>query len=150
MSFKSNKVKLMKIKENAIIPAQATKGSAGLDLYACIEEPINLNAGESVLIPTGIAVELPNNEMAAFIFARSGLATKYGISLTNGVGVVDSDYRGEICVGLRNFGKENYVIEKNERIAQMVIMPVISAIFSECEALNKTDRGNGGFGSTGK
>ena len=88
--------------------------------------------------------------MAAFIFARSGLATKYGISLTNGVGVVDSDYRGEICVGLRNFGKENYVIEKNERIAQMVIMPVISAIFSECEALNKTDRGNGGFGSTGK
>lgn len=150
LSFKSNKVKLMKIKENAIIPAQATKGSAGLDLYACIEEPINLNAGESVLIPTGIAVELPNNEMAAFIFARSGLATKYGISLTNGVGVVDSDYRGEICVGLRNFGKENYVIEKNERIAQMVIMPVISAIFSECEALNKTDRGNGGFGSTGK
>ena len=150
LSFKSNKVKLMKIKENAIIPAQATKGSAGLDLYACIEEPINLNAGESVLIPTGIAVELPNNEMAAFIFARSGLATKYGLSLTNGVGVVDSDYRGEICVGLRNFGKENYVIEKNERIAQMVIMPVISAIFSECEALNKTDRGNGGFGSTGK
>lgn len=150
MSFKSNKVKLMKIKENAIIPAQATKGSAGLDLYACIEEPINLNAGESVLIPTGIAVELPNNEMAAFIFARSGLATKYGISLSNGVGVVDSDYRGEICVGLRNFGKENYAIEKNERIAQMVIMPVISAIFSECEALNKTDRGSGGFGSTGK
>ena len=150
MSFKSNKVKLMKIKENAISPARATKGSAGLDLYACIEEPINLNAGESVLIPTGIAVELPNNEMAAFIFARSGLATKYGISLSNGVGVVDSDYRGEICVGLRNFGKENYAIEKNERIAQMVIMPVISAIFSECEALNKTDRGNGGFGSTGK
>mgnify|MGYP002212602478 FL=1 len=150
LSFKSNKVKLMKIKENAIIPARATKGSAGLDLYACIEEPINLNAGESVLIPTGIAVELPNNEMAAFIFARSGLATKYGISLSNGVGVVDSDYRGEICVGLRNFGKENYAIEKNERIAQMVIMPVISAIFSECEALNKTDRGNGGFGSTGK
>ena len=143
-------LKIKKIRKNAIIPKRATSGSAGLDLYACIEEPINLNAGESVLIPTGIAVELPNNEMAAFIFARSGLATKYGISLSNGVGVVDSDYRGEICVGLRNFGKENYAIEKNERIAQMVIMPVISAIFSECEALNKTDRGNGGFGSTGK
>lgn len=143
-------IKLMKIRKNAIIPVRATKGSAGFDLYACVEEPINLNVGESVLIPTGIAIELPSVEMAAFIFARSGLATKYGISLSNGVGVVDSDYRGEICVGLRNFGKENYIIEKNERIAQMVIMPVVSAVFSEKELLNETDRGSGGFGSTGK
>lgn len=150
MEIKPKKVKLMKIRENAIIPVRATKGAAGLDLYACVEEPINLNAGESVLVPTGIAIELPSSEMAAFIFARSGLATKNGISLSNGVGVVDSDYRGEICVGLRNFGTKSYTIEKNERIAQMVIMPVVSAIFFECEVLNETDRGSGGFGSTGK
>ncbi len=143
-------IKLMKTRKNAIIPVRATKGSAGFDLYACMEEPINLSVGESVLIPTGIAIELPSSEMAAFIFARSGLATKYGISLSNGVGVVDSDYRGEICVGLRNFGTENYIIEKNERIAQMVIMPVIPAVFSENKILNGTDRGSGGFGSTGK
>lgn len=150
MNFKSNEVKIIKVKESALIPVRATKGAAGFDLYACINESVNLKPGESVLIPTGIAIELPNNEMAAFIFARSGLATKHGISLSNGVGVVDSDYRGEVCVGLRNFGPENYVIEKNERIAQMVIMPVIPAVFSESVNLNDTDRGKGGFGSTGK
>lgn len=150
LSFKANEVKIMKVNENAIIPERATKGAAGFDLYACIKEPINLKAGESVLIPTGIAIELPSNEMAAFIFARSGLATKHGISLSNGVGVVDSDYRGEICVGLRNFGTDSYVIEKNERVAQMVIMPAIPATFSESVNLDETDRGKGGFGSTGK
>lgn len=150
MSFEADEIKIMKVDENAIIPVRATKGAAGLDLYACVKEPINLKAGDSVLIPTGIAIELPNNEMAAFIFARSGLATKHGISLSNGVGLVDSDYRGEICVGLRNLGADSYVIEKNERIAQMVIMPIIPAVFSESVNLNETDRGKGGFGSTGK
>lgn len=146
----TTKIKLMKIKKNAIVPSRATSGAAGFDLYACIDEKINIKAGESVLVPTGIAVELPNSDMAAFIFARSGLATKFGISLSNGVGVVDSDYRGEICVGLRNFSTETYTIEKNERVAQMIIMPVISTNLVESEFLGQTDRGSGGFGSTGK
>lgn len=146
----TKKIKLAKKRENAVIPRYATKGAAGLDLCACIEEPIILEAGASVLIPTGIAIELPDNEMGAFIFARSGLATKFGISLANGVGVVDSDYRGEICVGLRNFGKEDYTIEKNERIAQLVFMPVVPVNLEDVEILSESQRGEGGFGSTGK
>lgn len=142
--------KINKKRKNAIIPERATPGSAGFDLYACIDEDLTLSPGQSTLIPTGIAIELPNNNTAAFIFARSGLATKHGISLSNGVGVVDSDYRGEIYVGLRNFSSNEYVIQKNERIAQMIIMPIISSSLIEVSSLNDTVRGNGGFGSTGK
>lgn len=145
-----NEIKIVKKQKNAIIPTKATSGSAGFDLYACIKEDVCLNVGESILIPTGIAIELPNSQMAAFIFARSGLATKFGISLSNGVGVVDSDYRGEICVGLRNFGKDKYIIKKNERVAQMIIMPVIKSKLIEQTALNETERGQHGFGSTGR
>ncbi|MDP4120084.1 MAG: dUTP diphosphatase [Bacillota bacterium] len=145
-----NQIKIMKIKENAKIPVCATKGSAGMDLYACISEPITLEAGESVLVPTGIAIALPNEDCAAFVFARSGLAINHGIGLSNGVGVVDSDYRGEICVGLCNLSSEPYTIMPDDRIAQMVIMPVLNFLISEVDSLDDTQRSSGGFGSTGK
>lgn len=144
------KINMIKKRNNAIIPNRATEGSAGLDLYACIDEDIILKAGESKLVPTGIAVELPTNEMAAFIYARSGLSTKFGVTLANGVGVVDSDYRGEIFVGLINLSTNDYIIKKNERIAQMIIMPICNVYIVEVDKLKETTRGDGGFGSTGK
>lgn len=143
-------IKVQKKREGAIIPQRATAGAAGMDLYACIDEDITIKAGESALVATGIAIELPSKEMAAFVFARSGLATKFGIALANSVGVVDSDYRGEIYVSLRNFSAKDYTVKQNERIAQMIIMPVLPVSFCEVESLEGTVRGEGGFGSTGK
>lgn len=143
-------VKIKKLKENAVLPKRATEFSAGTDLYACIEEPIVLKPSELAKIPTGIAIELPRGDLAAFLFARSGLGVKHGITLSNGVGVVDSDYRGEICVGLCNVSDKPYTIQPNERIAQMVIMPVVLADFTEVNELGDTQRGTGGFGSSGK
>ncbi len=142
-------LKIKKLKENAVIPKRATSGSAGIDLYACIDEPLTINSGDLVKIPTGIAIELPNNEMAAFVFARSGLGVKYGISPSNAVGVIDSDYRGEICVGLTNHGKEPFVIEPQTRIAQLVVMPVLPLPIMEVNELNDSERGDNGFGSSG-
>lgn len=142
-------LKIKKLKENAVIPKRATSGSAGIDLYACIDEPLTINSGDLVKIPTGIAIELPNNEMAAFVFARSGLGVKYGISPSNAVGVIDSDYRGEICVGLTNHGKEPFVIEPQTRIAQLVVMPVLPLPIMEVNELSDSERGNNGFGSSG-
>lgn len=143
-------VKVKKLRENAVLPHRATEGSAGADLYACIDEPILLEPGRLVMIPTGIAIELADKGMAAFLFARSGLGVKHGITLSNSVGVVDSDYRGEVCVGLCNVSSEPYTITPNERIAQMVIMPVVCADYVEAQELGDTERGAGGFGSTGK
>lgn len=143
-------LKIKKLKENARIPARVTSGSAGMDLYACIEEPVTVNPGEKAVIPTGIAIALPSPELGAFIFARSGLAIKHGIGLLNAVGVIDSDYRGEICVGLINQLSEPYTIAPDERIAQMIIMPVSLIPVEEAEELDETERGAGGFGSTGK
>ena len=131
------------------IPAYATPGSAGLDLRACIDAPIILKAGERVLIPTGIAIELPNAQTVALVFARSGLAIRHGLGLSNGVGVIDSDYRGEISVGLINQGEQDYEILPGERIAQLVVMPVIQPELELTETLSDTERGAGGFGSTG-
>ena len=145
-----NTFKIKKLRDNAKIPFRATEGSAGMDLYACIDEPVTLGGGEKAVIPTGIAIELPSGELAAFVFARSGLAIKHGIGLLNSVGVIDSDYRGEICVGLINQLKEPYAIQPNERIAQLVIMPVSLIAPVEAESLDETERGAGGFGSTGK
>lgn len=139
-----------KLSEHAIAPKRATAGSAGYDLCACISEPIILNPGKRTSIPCGVAIELPSNKYAAFIFARSGLGVKKGITLSNGVGVVDSDYRGEIGVGLCNLSEEAYTIQPGERIAQMVIMNVETPMLNLCENLNETSRGEGGFGSTGK
>lgn len=142
-------LKIRKVSENAVIPKRATGGSAGLDLCACMDKPITLNGGETALIPTGLAIELPSAKYGAFVFARSGLAIKHGIGLLNSVGVIDSDYRGEIKVGVINQISEAYTIEPGERVAQMVIMPVSMMPVVEVETLGETDRGAGGFGSTG-
>lgn len=142
-------LKIRKVSENAVMPKRATGGSAGLDLCACIDAPITLKGGETALVPTGLAIELPSADYGAFVFARSGLAIKHGIGLLNSVGVIDSDYRGEIKVGLINQINEAYTIEPGERIAQMVIMPVSMMPVEEVDALGETDRGAGGFGSTG-
>lgn len=138
-----------KLNPAAVIPQRATAGSAGLDLKACLTEPVTLKKGEHAVIPTGLAVKVEEG-FAAMLFARSGLAVKHGIGLLNGVGVVDSDYRGEICVGVINQFEEPYTIEPGERIAQMVVMPVSLAPVLEVESLDETDRGAGGFGSTGR
>lgn len=142
-------MKVKKLRENAIIPKSATKGSAGLDLYAAIETELTIEPGKRVLIPTGIAAEIPEGT-AGFIFTRSGLGIKKGIHVTNGVGVIDSDYRGEIHVGLHNLSDEAYTISPQERIAQLIIMPYFAVDIIETESLNSTERGDGGFGSTGK
>lgn len=141
---------IKKLRENAKIPFRATPGSAGMDLYACIDDPITLESGEHKIVPTGISIELPSNEYVALIYARSGLAVKHGIGLSNSVGVIDSDYRGELCVSLINQYAESYTINPDERIAQLVIMPVIPVDPVEVEELGETSRGEGGFGSTGK
>lgn len=143
-------LKIKKLRENAQIPFRATAGSAGMDLYACIDEPVTLAHGEKAVIPTGIAIALPSPELGAFIFARSGLAIKHGIGLLNSVGVIDSDYRGEVCVGVINQLSEPYTINPGERIAQLVILPVSLIEPVEVDELDETERGAGGLGSTGK
>lgn len=142
-------LKIKKVRENAKIPTRGTKGSAGLDLYACIDEPIKLNKGDTYVIPTGIAIGLSDPTLCAFVYARSGLAIKHGIGLLNSVGVIDSDYRGEICVGVIKQTEEPYTIQPFERIAQMVIKKVEMPTPIEVAELDETDRGAGGFGSTG-
>lgn len=143
-------IKIKKLRESAKIPKRATSGSAGMDLYACIDEPITLAPGQLAIVPTGIAIALPDNSCAAFLYARSGLGVKHGICLSNGVGVIDSDYRGEICAGLCNVSDKPYTIEPNERVCQMVIAPVLTPDVVEVSELDDTQRGEGGFGSTGK
>ena len=142
-------ISVKKLRENAVIPKMATAGSAAADLCACIDEPVTLAPGESVTIPTGIAVAVPEG-FGAFIFARSGLGIKHGIVPSNCVGVIDSDYRGEVCVGLYNHSGESYTVSPGDRVAQMAIIPVLMAKYIEVEELSETDRGAGGFGSTGK
>ena len=142
-------LKIKKVRENAKIPTRATVGSAGMDLYACIDQPITLKKGDKAVIPTGIAIGLDDPHYAAFIYARSGLAIKQGIGLLNSVGVIDSDYRGEICVGVIKQTDPEYTIQPFERIAQMVIQPVALPEIVEVQELDDTDRGAGGFGSTG-
>lgn len=143
-------LKVKKLRDNAVVPKRATPGSAGMDLYACIDEAVTVKPHECVKIPTGIAIALPSAELGAFIFARSGLAVKHGVAPANCVGVVDSDYRGEVIVGLVNQFEEPYTIEPNERIAQLVIMPVSLPEIELCDELDETQRGEGGFGSSGK
>ena len=132
-------------------PSYATAGSAGLDLAACIEETITVAPGERVKISTGLAVQMPNEQMVGLVFPRSGNAWKHGISLTNAVGVIDSDYTGEIQVILQNLDAEKpFEINKGDRIAQLLFMPVMQVNLQVVEELGDTDRGAGGFGSTGK
>ena len=144
------KVQIKYVSELAKKPFYATDGAAGMDLSAAIAEPVTIKKGELLRVPTGIAIALPNAETVAYLYARSGLATNHGICLSNSVGVIDSDYRGEISVGLINLGPEDYTIAPGERIAQMVFAPVIRAERCEVESLEETRRGAGGFGSTGR
>ncbi len=142
-------LKIKLLRENAKLPTRSTAGAAGMDLYACIDESVTIAPGELRIIPTGIAVAVPEGA-AAFLYARSGLGVKHGICLSNGVGVVDCDYRGEVCVGLCNVSCESYTVEPLERVAQMVIAPVFVPDLVLTDDLGSTDRGEGGFGSTGK
>lgn len=142
-------LKIKKLRENAHIPFRATAGSAGMDLYACIDEAVTIAPHEIRLIPTGIAIELESPAYVAYLFARSGLAIKHGITPANCVGVIDSDYRGEVCVGLLNTTEKDHTIEPDERIAQMVISPVVLPEIEVVEELGGSERGSGGFGSTG-
>lgn len=143
-------LQIKKTRENAVVPGRATQGSAGLDLCACLDAPLTVAARGSATVPTGIAIALPDRELAAFVFARSGLAVKHGLGLLNGVGVIDSDYRGEILVGLVNQSDTPYEIRPGERIAQLIVMPVSLPPVLEVDTLDETVRGTGGFGSTGK
>ncbi len=131
-------------------PAYATDGAAGMDLRNASGGDIVIHAGERLNVPTGIAIELPSAEYGAFVFARSGLASKKGIALSNGVGVIDSDYRGEILCAMVNLSDEDYTIEAGERIAQLVILPVVRPVLKVCKELGETERADGGFGSTGR
>ena len=131
-------------------PARATEGSAGLDLAACIDEPVTIAPRALVRIPTGIAIALPSPDYVALVFARSGLGIKHGVSLSNGVGVIDSDYRGEIAVGLTNLSNTPYTVQPGDRIAQLAVVPVARPELVWTEDLEDTGRGAGGFGSTGR
>ena len=142
------KVRLKKLDERAAVPTYGSEFSAGADLYACLAEDMIIAAGETVLVHTGIAMEIPEGYVG-LIYARSGLATKRGLAPANKVGVIDSDYRGEIMVALHNHGSIPQTIGHGERIAQMVIAPFLKADYEIAEELEDTVRGAGGFGSTG-
>lgn len=143
------KLKIKRVRPYAQVPKQATSGSAGSDLYAALEEPLSIPAGAIRSIPTGIAAESDTDSVALLIFPRSGLASKHGITLANAIGLVDSDYRGEICVPLINLGKEAFTIEPGMRIAQLVVSPILLPEIEVTDTLTETQRGAGGFGSTG-
>lgn len=140
---------IQKLRESAIMPANATAGSAGYDLCADLGAPAELALGETKLIPTGLAMAIPQG-YGGFVFARSGLAIKHGIVPGNCVGVIDSDYRGEVMVGLHNHGAAAFTVQPGDRIAQLVLLPVHTPEITECDTLDETARGAGGFGSTGR
>ena len=142
-------IRVKKLKPNAMLPTYGSAEAAGADLYACLETPVTIAPGESVFIPTGIALEVPKG-CAGLIYARSSMGVKRGLAPANKVGVIDSDYRGEICVVLLNHGKQLQTVEPGERVAQFVITPVLTPAYVETEELTDTARGVGGFGSTGK
>ena len=145
----SNKIDVkIKLLRDVEIPQYATNGSAAIDLRSATDD-ITIAPGDRALIPTGIAISAERSDVVAIIAARSGLGVKHGINLSNGIGVIDSDYRGEIQVGLMNCGKEAFTIHKGDRIAQLMFLPVFCANFILSETLDETERGVGGFGSTG-
>lgn len=146
------KIKYVSEKIGKEIPAPyyASKGSAGMDLAACVDEPVVIPAGKHMVIPTGIAIALPSCEYVALVYVRSSLGFKKGVTLSNSVGVIDSDYRGEIKVSLVNLSSEDFTVNPGDRIAQLVITPVCIPQITVANELSETDRGEGGFGSTGK
>ena len=142
-------IRVKKLREGAKLPTYGSAEAAGADLYACLEAAVTIAAGETLFIPTGIALEVPKG-CAGLVYARSGLACKRGLAPANKVGVIDSDYRGEITVVLHNHGQLPQTIENSERIAQLLITPVLQPAYEEAESLSDTVRNLGGFGSTGK
>ena len=148
MSISELSVKLLR--KGAVLPRRATAGSAGYDLCACLEEDLLLPQGGIVSVPTGVAIALPDPGHVALVFGRSGLGIKHGVAPANGVGVIDSDYRGEILVGLKNSGPADVWLHPGDRIAQLLVMPVETPVLRQVEELDETGRGAGGFGSTGR
>lgn len=144
-----NEIPVKKLNPNAILPTYGSAEAAGADLYACLEKPVVIQPGETAFITTGIAMEIPKG-YAGLIYARSGLACKRGLAPANKVGVIDSDYRGEFIVALHNHGTTSQEIVHGERIAQLVITPVLTPAFNEVDNLSDTTRATGGFGSTGR
>lgn len=142
-------IRVKKLREGALLPTYGTAQAAGADLYACLEAPLTIAPGETSWVPTGLALEVPEG-CAGLVYARSGLATKRGLAPANKVGVIDSDYRGEITVVLYNHGSEAQTISSGERIAQLIVTPVLTPAYTETDRLTETLRGTGGFGSTGK
>ena len=143
-------VKYKLLDPRAKAPAYATPGAAAADLCAVLDAPLTLEPDQRAMVPTGLAIELPGPDCVALVYARSGLAIKQGVTLSNCVGVIDSDYRGEIKVGLVNLGAAPVTLAPGERVAQLCIAPVWQAAFAPAEELSDTDRGTGGFGSTGR
>ena len=148
--MKTLDVKILDERMRAQMPSYATAGSAGLDLRACLDEPLTLRPGDSALVPTGLAIHVGDPGYAAVIIPRSGLGHKHGIVLGNLVGLIDSDYQGQVFVSCWNRGKEPFVVNPLERIAQMVIIPVLQVELNIVESFEESPRGEGGFGSTGK
>ena len=142
-------VKLKRLRDNAALPQYQTAGAAAMDLAAAIDAPMLVRPHTPVLVPTGIAIELPGKEYVALLFARSGLACKYGITLSNGVGVIDADYRGEILVGLTNLSETEYTIQPGQRIAQMMLVLNERCVWRVVDTLEMSERGEKGHGSTG-
>ena len=142
-------MRVKKLRENAIVPTYGSAEAAGADLYACLEGEVVIEPGMTVFVPTGIAMEVPRG-YAGLIYARSSLGTKRGLAPANKVGVIDSDYRGEVMVALHNHGRDPQTVAHGERIAQLLVTPVLAPSFELCEDLTDTDRGTGGFGSTGR
>ena len=142
-------VRVKLLREGAKLPTYGSAEAAGADLYACLDGPVTIEPGQSVFIPTGIALEVPKG-CAGLIYARSSMGVKRGLAPANKVGVIDSDYRGEICVVLLNHGNQAQTVEPGERVAQFVITPVLQPAFEVAQSLSDTVRNTGGFGSTGK
>ncbi|WP_303797499.1 dUTP diphosphatase [Ruminococcus flavefaciens] len=143
------KLTFKKLDPRAVIPSRATSGSAGLDLCACLDAPVTIEAGEIKMIPLGITAEPDREDIALLIYPRSGLSSKYGVSLANCVGVVDSDYRGAWFVPLINHGKEPFTVEHGMRIAQLIPTSILMPEIEVSDQLSETERGAGGFGSSG-
>lgn len=142
-------IRVKKLRENAVLPTYGSEWAAGADLYACLDEEVVIPAGETRFIPTGLSMEVPAG-CAGLIYARSSMGTKRGLAPANKVGVIDSDYRGEVKVVLYNHSKEDQTIVPGDRIAQLLITPVLQPVYEEAEELSDTSRGQGGFGSTGR
>ncbi|MCX7714836.1 MAG: dUTP diphosphatase [Clostridia bacterium] len=143
-------VKIKKLRHNAVIPQYATSGSAGVDVCYAGDSDIILKRGERVLVPCGFSIAISSPNVVALMYARSGISLKHGVTMANGVGVIDSDYRGEVKCPMINLGDEDYIIKPGDRVGQLVFTPIFRATLTECDTLDETERGGGGFGSTGR